>query len=99
MSKIKYLVTGIDNTVLGNLVGLLIGGELESGNDLVCCPGDPKAYKVADNGQVKEIPFDSLLSTLVLKERMRAGFNLSGEKLIRDIVEKSTNAGASADAS
>lgn len=91
MSKIKYLVTGIDNTVLGNLVGLLIGGELESGNELVCCPGDPKAYKVEGNGRVKAIPFDNLLSTLVMQERMRIGLNSNGEKLIQEIVEKSSN--------
>lgn len=96
MSKIKYLVTGIDNTVLGSLVGLLTSGELESGNDLVCCPGDPKAYKVDDNGQVRAIPFDTLLSTLVRKERMRIGFNLggTGEKLIQEVVKVKKSVGS-----
>jgi hypothetical protein len=73
MAKIKYLVTGMNNQELGGLVGTLVGGELTGEAELLCCLGSPKAYKVGASGQVTELPFETLLSDLVRKERVKRG--------------------------
>jgi hypothetical protein len=73
MAKIKYLVMGINNEVLGSLVGTLIRGEASGDTDLVCCQGFAQAYKVGASGQVTELPFETLLSDLVRKERVKRG--------------------------
>ncbi len=71
MSKIKYLVMGIDNQHLGGLVGTLIQGEIDRDAELICCEGSPQAYKVGPNGQVVAMPFETLLTELVKKERAK----------------------------
>jgi hypothetical protein len=69
LAKIKYLVMGIDNQHLGGLVGALIQGEISGDAELLCCNGTPQAFKVEGSGQVVEVPFGTLLSELVRKER------------------------------
>lgn len=90
MAKIKYLVTGIDNMVLGSVIGNLAIGELPGEADvLVLKEETPKAYAVTGNGSIKGIGFDEFLSATVGLERKRIAERSSGEKLIREIVEKS----------
>jgi hypothetical protein len=73
MSKIKYIVTGMNNQELGGLVGTLVKGELSEEAEILCCLGTPQAYKVGAAGQVTALPFETLLSDLVRKERVRRG--------------------------
>ena len=94
MAKIKYLVTGIDNVVLGNVIGNLAIGELPGEADvLVLNEQTPKAYSIGVSGAAKEISFAEFLTATVATERKRQSQRSSGEKLIQEIVEKSANQG------
>lgn len=86
MSKIKYLVTGIDNQTLGGLVGTLIKGEIDGEAELICCQGFPQAYKISDRGQVVELPFGTLLTELIREEKLARVKLEAGEKLVQNIV-------------
>lgn len=92
MSKIKYLVTGIDNQVLGSLIGTLAQGELPGEANIIVVPQEtPKAYVIGNGGATREITFAEFLAATVAVERKKIIERSSGEKLIQDIVEKSAS--------
>jgi hypothetical protein len=91
MAKIKFLVTGIDNMVLGNLIGTLSIGELEGQAEvLVLAEPTPKTYTIGPNGGAKEISFSEFLTSAIGVERKKIIERSTGEKLIREVVEKSS---------
>lgn len=90
MSKIKYLVTGIDNETMGSIIGTLAANELPGEADIVVVPNEtPRAYAVNPAGAVREIPFSEFLGAAVMVERKKISERSSGENLIKEIVAKS----------
>jgi hypothetical protein len=81
MAKIKYLVMGIENKDLENLLGTMIQGELTGLADVLVMPNPvPKAYTVLGSGAVKEVTFGEFLGFEVQAARKRVEES-QGQKL------------------
>jgi hypothetical protein len=92
MSRIKFLVTGINNEVLGSLIGTLAQGELPGEAEIIVVPQQtPKAYVIGNGGQTREIPFTEFLAATVAVERKKIIERSSGEQLIQEVIEKSSS--------
>jgi hypothetical protein len=88
MSKLKYLVVGMNNQELGQLINNLIGGEVEGPAEVLVCNGNPQSFTLDPaTGAVKTLPFDKFLSDVVRHERRKLSLAGPGEALIKDIVK------------
>ena len=88
MSKLKYLVMGIDGQALGGLVGALANGELDGQAEVLVMPTPaPQVYHTDRAGVVRQIDFETFLNAAVQTEKTRRLNAMPGEKLIKDIVK------------
>lgn len=88
MSKIKYLVAGVDNEELGKLIGNLVFGETQSDAEVIVSQQPvPRVFNLLPSGAAKEVSFAEFLTVTIQAERKKIADRSSGEGLIKNIVE------------
>lgn len=88
MSKIKYLVMGIDNTELSNIIGNLIQGEVQGNAEVLVSPTTiPTVYSVDGVGTVRRVDFDRFLSQAVVNSRRQIALQGPVEKAVQEAVK------------
>lgn len=88
MSKIRYVVMGIDENELGAMLGNLIQGELPEDAEVMVCPTTtPQVYSVDTVGTVRRVDFDRFLSQVVTNNRRQRAMQGPVEKVVQEMVK------------